>query len=328
MGRKEESIRDGIVNLLKDATSPLSGEEMSGRLGISRSAVWKHIKKLRSEGYVIDSRSGCGYFLKERPDSLLPREIRKGLKTRLFGQYDIVCEPVLTSTNEKARGLLLDGVPEGTLVLAESQTSGRGRRGRNWFSPPGVGLYVSLIALPDISVSQATCLSLGTAVAVARAVEDVCGLKVDIKWPNDLLLKGKKLGGILVEINGDIERVNSIVIGIGLNVNNRKELFPPSLQHNATSLFMATGKSVDRISLLQALLERFEEVYHTFLYADYNTVLDEWRLRTLTLGRKVVISTIDGRLQSGYAIDILEDGSLLLETDEGERKTIVFGEIL
>jgi len=328
MGRKDESIRDEIVNLLKEAGEPISGEEMSRRLGISRSAVWKHIKKLRSQGYIIDSRSGCGYFLKKRPDSLLPREIREGLKTHLFGQYEIISEAILSSTNEKARELLLDGVSEGTLIIAESQTSGRGRRGRHWFSPPGVGLYISLIAYPEISVSQATSLTLGTAVAVARAVEDVCGLKVDIKWPNDLLFNGKKLGGILLEINGDVEQVNSMVIGIGLNVNNHKEGFPPDLQSKATSLFIATGRLVDRVSLLQVLLEYFEEIYNTFLNGDYNRVLDEWRFRSITLGRKVVISTINGGLQSGYAIDIQDDGSLLLETDDGEHKRIVFGEII
>ena len=209
-----------LVYLKEKRRTWISGELLSDELSVSRSAVWKHIRKLREEGYVIESSPKKGYLLRRDSDLLLPNEIRHGLNTKVFGKKDIEYFKEIDSTNTKAKDLAQGGAPEGTVVIAEKQTKGRGRRGRTWLSPEGDGIYATLILRPAMSPGEAPRITLMTAVAVAEALLSLIQIDIRIKWPNDILVNGRKLAGILTEITADMDAVNYIVVGLGLNVNN------------------------------------------------------------------------------------------------------------
>ena len=210
-------------------------------MGLSRAAVWKRVHRLKAQGYVIEGSPRRGYRLLAVPDKLLPEEVLQGLKTRVF-TGPVHHFETLDSTNDLAKELAVQGAPEGTVVVAEAQTGGRGRLGREWDSPPGVGLYVSLVLRPMLPPMELPQITLTTAVAVVRAVRRVAGVAPGIKWPNDLLLNGKKLGGILTEMETESDRIRHVVVGLGLNVNNPG--FPPELAATATSLTLTAGRSV------------------------------------------------------------------------------------
>lgn len=312
-----------VLQALRQSPEPLSGEVLAAQLGLSRAAVWKRINRLKALGYAIEGSPRRGYLLLAATEKLLPEEIALGLQTRrLLGPVHHFDE--LASTNDLAKELAVHGVPEGTLVVAESQTRGRGRLGRQWDSPPGTGLYVSLLLRPELPPTEMPQITLTTAVAVARAVRRVTGLTPGIKWPNDLLLNGKKLGGILTEMETESDRIRHLVVGLGLNVNNPS--FPAELAAIATSLALATGRRHSRVRLLQAWLEEFEELYGRFLAQDFAGILDEWRSLAVTLGQRVTVrqgpQTICGR-----ALEVAPDGALLLETDSGVVVRVTSGEI-
>ena len=246
------------MQVLRGAADPISGEYLATQLGLSRAAVWKRVHRLKAQGYVIEGSPRRGYRLLAVPDKLLPEEVLQGLKTGVFTGPVHYFE-TLDSTNDLAKALAVQGAPEGTVVVAEAQTSGRGRLGREWDSPPGVGLYVSLVLRPMLPPMELPQITLTTAVAVVRAVRRVAGLAPGIKWPNDLLLNGKKLGGILTEMETESDRIRHVVVGLGLNVNNPG--FPPELAATATSLALEAGRTFSRVNLLQAWLEEFEALY-------------------------------------------------------------------
>ncbi|HEY9072498.1 MAG TPA: biotin--[acetyl-CoA-carboxylase] ligase, partial [Desulfobaccales bacterium] len=299
------------------------GEVLAARLGLSRAAVWKRINRLKALGYAIEGSPRRGYLLLAATEKLLPEEVALGLKTRrLLGPVHHFDE--LASTNDLAKELATRGAPEGTLVVAESQTRGRGRLGRQWDSPPGTGLYVSLLLRPELPPTEMPQITLTTAVAVARAVSRVTGVTPGIKWPNDLLLDGKKLGGILTEMETESDRIRHLVVGLGLNVNN--PAFPEELAAIATSLALATGRSYSRVRLLQAWLEEFEELYGRFLAQEFAGILDEWRSLAVTLGQRVTVRQ-GPRTICGLALEVAPDGALLLETDSGVIVRVTSGEI-
>ncbi len=318
-----ESPLTAVLQALRRAPEPLSGEALAGRLGLSRAGVWKRINRLKAQGYAIVGSPRRGYRLLATTDKLLPEEIALGLKARrLTGPVHHFEE--VASTNDLAKELAAREAPEGTLVVAEAQTGGRGRLGRQWDSPPGTGLYVSLLLRPPLPPTEMPQITLTTAVAVARAVKRVTGVAPGIKWPNDLLLAGKKLGGILTEMETESERIRHLVVGLGLNVNN--PAFPAELEPLATSLLLATGRRHSRLEILQAWLEEFEELYGRFLAREFAGILDEWRSLTVTLGRRVTVRqgpvTICGR-----ALDVAPDGALLVETAAGDVVRVTSGEI-
>jgi BirA family biotin operon repressor/biotin-[acetyl-CoA-carboxylase] ligase len=312
-----------VLQALRRAPQPLSGEVLAAQLGLSRAAVWKRINRLKALGYAIEGSPRRGYLLLAATEKLLPEEITLGLRThRLLGpvhHFD-----ALASTNDLAKELAIRGAPEGTLVVAESQTRGRGRLGRQWDSPPGTGLYVSLLLRPELPPTEMPQITLTTAVAVARAVSRVTGLTPGIKWPNDLLLNGKKLGGILTEMETESDQIRYLVVGLGLNVNN--PAFPEELAAIATSLALATGRSYSRVRLLQAWLEEFEELYGRFLAQEFAGILDEWRRLAVTLGQRVTVRQ-GPRTICGLALEVAPDGALLLETDSGVVVRVTSGEI-
>ncbi len=318
-----ESPLTEVLQALRQTPSPLSGETLASRLGLSRAAVWKRINRLKALGYTIEGSPRRGYRLLAATDKLLPEEIALGLKARyLKGPVHHFDE--LASTNDLAKELAAKGAPEGTLVVAEAQSRGRGRLGRQWESPPGAGLYVSLLLRPVLPPTEMPQITLTTAVAVARAVTRVTGVVPGIKWPNDLLLDGKKLGGILTEMETESEQIRHLVVGLGLNVNN--PAFPPELAAIATSLALATGRSHSRVRLLQAWLEEFEELYGRFLARDFAGILEEWRSLAVTLGQQVIVR--QGPLTiCGQALEVASDGALLVETASGEVVRVTSGEI-
>ncbi|NPV45181.1 MAG: biotin--[acetyl-CoA-carboxylase] ligase [Firmicutes bacterium] len=303
----------------------VSGEEISEKLKVSRTAIWKHINALREDGYIIESQTRLGYRLVKKPDLLLPEEIRLNLKSRIIGS-EVKYYSKIDSTNTEAKKLAQMGGKEGTVVIAEEQTGGRGRRGRAWNAPFGMGIWVSVILRPQISPVGASSLTLVAAVASAKAVRNVTGLPVKIKWPNDLMLNSKKVGGILTELSAEIEVVNFIVVGIGINVNN--ESFPEELREIATSLKIeqAGKEKLDRVQLLCELLHRFEEGYSAFIAGRQKEILKQWKGLSDTLGNIVRVigpsSIIEGR-----AVDLDETGALLVEKEDGSVERIISGDV-
>ncbi len=228
----------------------ISGAVLCRQLQVSRTAVWKHIGALKTFGYRIESSPRRGYLLREIPDRLVPQELREGLQTTVIGRAEIHYFPCTESTNRQAKTLAGGGAPSGTLVLAEEQTAGRGRRGRSWFSPPGAGIYLSVILRPDITPQEAPRFALATAAAVAAAVQETTLVETRIKWPNDILAGGRKLGGILTEAVLEMDRVEYLIIGLGLNVNLDRIDFPQDLRETATSIQAETGRWTSKDPIL------------------------------------------------------------------------------
>ncbi len=320
-------MRKTIVEMLKRAGNEfVSGESIAGELKISRTAVWKHIQKLREHGYEILSRERRGYKLKDAPDLLLPSEIQIGLDTQIVG-VEMHYEPSVDSTNRVAKALAYHGAKDGTIVVAEEQTGGKGRRERNFYSPRGKGIWFSVILRPKILPKDAPQLTLMTAVAVAEAMNRF-KLKPEIKWPNDLLFDGRKIVGILTEMTGEIGRITYVVVGVGINVNFRREDFPEEIRPVAASLSEMSGEELSRVQILRAVLEEFDKLYREVNANGFDEILKRWRKYNVTLGKNIrVVSAIeDGENFEGKAVDIDKDGALIVETPEGLR-TVYAGDV-
>ena len=313
-------MRKTIVEMLKSAGGDfISGESIAGELGISRTAVWKHVQKLRENGYEILSRERCGYKLKDAPDLLLPSEIQIGLRTKIIG-VEMEYRPSVDSTNRVAKRLAYHGAEEGTIVVAEEQTGGKGRLERNFFSPRGKGIWFSIILRPKFLAKDAPKCTLMAAVAVAEAMNRF-RLKAEIKWPNDIMFDGRKLVGILTEISGEIGKITYIVVGIGINVNISRDEFPEELRPIAASLSEISGKEISRVELLRAVLEEFDKLYLEVNESGFNKIIKRWKKYNVTLGKEVsVISAGDGKTFTGKAVDLNADGALVVETKQGLRE--------
>ena len=249
-------MRSDVLELLRAAGGYVSGEKMAEQLGVTRAAVWKKIAALRDAGYDISSAPRSGYILRSAPDRLIEPEIVKGLQTKLVGR-EIICYDAVDSTNIVLKELARQGAENGTVVVADTQGTGRGRMERAFFSPPGKGIWVSILLRPDFLPQEAPKCTLMAAVAVAQAMEKF-GLRAAIKWPNDILHDGRKLVGILTEMSAEMDRVNYIVIGIGINVNIAEEDFPEELRPIATSLMQMKGEPLSRVAFLQELLRALD----------------------------------------------------------------------
>lgn len=312
-------MRMTIVEMLKRAGENfISGESIAGELGISRTAVWKHIQKLREHGYEIISSERRGYKLKDAPDLLLPSEIQIGLDTQIIGK-EMKYFPSVDSTNHVAKALAYHGAEEGTIVVAEEQESGKGRLDRNFYSPRGKGIWFSVILRPKFLPHDAPKFTLMAAVAVAEAMARF-NLKAQIKWPNDIMFEGRKLVGILTEITGELARITYMVIGIGINVNMSRADFPEELQSVAASLSEMNGKDLSRVEVFRAVLEEFDKLYLEVDAEGFDKVIDRWKKYNVTLGKNVrVISASDGESFTGKALDLNQDGALVVETPQGQR---------
>jgi len=315
---------ENIVDLLKKNNGYYSGSRLSSELGISRAAVWKRINSLRKKGFIIEAVPSKGYLLVKSPDlsaEYIKSELKGGLWKHIF-VYDLV-----SSTNELAMSMATrEDLRANTVVIADSQKKGKGRLGRTWISPPGRNIYMSIAFKPKLDTREATMLTLLTAVACAHAIRKISGLQVSIKWPNDLILSGKKIGGILTEIRADIDKVNLAVIGIGINVNMGREDFTDEIRSLATSVKEESGNYCSRNELVIEVLRQMEHFYSMLMNMGKYPLLNEWKILSSTLGKSVKVVIGDETL-IGLAEDIDDNGMLILKLDSGLRRQISAGDI-
>ncbi len=329
---------DQLLDLLRQNQSGfLSGGEMSHKLGVSRTAIWKHIEHLRKLGYEIEAQPHHGYRLVSIPDRLIPEEIRFDLNTRWMGQK-IVSYEETGSTNDVAAKLAAQGMPEGTVIFAESQSKGRGRLGRSWISPKGKSILTSVIFRPKLLPSQASQITLMSAVAVAKAIEKQTRLIPQIKWPNDILIKEKKVAGILTEMQAETDQIRFLIVGIGINVTVPSD----SLPENATSIHLQIGDrgqgtgdsmqgsgrgTISRIQLAQELLRQLETGYDLLHDGQWETVHQEWQERSILTGKHVNVRCMERQIE-GTVTGLDPDGSLLIRLDHGLTERVVAGDVV
>jgi BirA family biotin operon repressor/biotin-[acetyl-CoA-carboxylase] ligase len=308
---KVNGMKGQILNALRESASYLSGETLCQQLGVSRVTIWKHIRSLKKDGYVIEA-SPKGYKLLSSPDLLLPCEF-PDLEQRIH------YFPEIGSTMDAARELAKKGEEEGTIVIAEAQTRGRGRLSREWLSPEG-GIYFTIILRPKISPAYAPRINLMAAIAVAATIRKLFGLKADLKWPNDVLIAGKKVCGILAEMDAEMDVVNFVNVGMGINANNSVTRF----KKTATSLKEALGREISRKEFLSALIGEIERRQPLLMEADF---LKEWKRLSATLNKEVRVMSMGEEL-TGQAIDIDATGALILKGKDGSLRTVVVGDCI
>lgn len=317
-------MKTKILQKLKETEGYISGQELCDALGISRTAVWKYMNKLKEEGYQIEAVPNKGYHLLYVPDVFTESEIKSRLSTEWAGK-EIVCYEMVDSTNNVAKTAAEQGGLHGTLFLAEQQSSGKGRRGRSWVSPPGTGIWMTILLRPQLEPSQASMLTLVAALSISRAIEKETGLRAQIKWPNDVVVNGKKVCGILTEMSAEMEWIHYVVIGIGTNANLEK--FPKELQEKATSLRIEGGKVVERVPIVCAFLSYFEMDYENFIKEqNLSRLLEDYNNRLVNCGREVRILDPKGEY-TGTAKGIDLSGALIVEKEKGEIVQITSGEV-
>ena len=317
-------MKNKILEKLKQSEDFISGQEISKEFHITRAAIWKYINILREDGYNIESVPSKGYRLVSLPDILSYEEIKEYLKTDFMGR-SIYYFNSIDSTNKKAKEVAQDE-QEGTVIIAEEQTAGKGRMGRSWVSPKGKGIWMSLILKPTMEPMKVPKLTLIGAAAVHKALENM-KIKAQVKWPNDVLIDGKKICGILTEMSGELNMVNYVIMGIGINVNLDEKDIPDQLKDKATSLKISTGKEINRKELTANILNEFEKLYISFKEKDQmNEVLKICRENSILLGEEVkIIRGNDVRI--GKAIDINENGELLIKFEGDKVESIIAGEV-
>ncbi|NFF60812.1 biotin--[acetyl-CoA-carboxylase] ligase [Clostridium botulinum] len=319
-------MKEEIISLLKENKDNfISGEKMSEKFGITRAAVWKYMKAIKKDGYEIESVSRKGYKLISSPDLLTFEEINPYLTTNYIGK-NIMYFNTIDSTNNKAKELGTNGVLEGTVVISEEQTGGRGRLGRQWVSPKFKGIWMSMILRPDIEPMEASKITQIVAAAVCSAIKEL-GIDVYIKWPNDIVLNNKKICGILTEMSGEINKINYIVAGIGINVNIDEEDFPEDIKKIATSIKIQTGLKIQRKELIAKIFNKFEMLYDEFINkGTIKRSIEICKCNSALLGRKVKIIRKSNEIFA-KALTIAEDGELIVEYDDGKVEKIVSGEV-
>lgn len=316
-----------ILSALRGAGSgTISGAELSQQSGVSRAAIWARIEDLRRLGYEIEASPHLGYRLLSSPDLLHADDLVARLgPTRVIGR-DVQVFQETTSTNDIVEKLARDGVAEGALVFAETQTRGRGRLGRKWVSPAEKGLWFSVLLRPKLRPLEVTRVTVASATALRRAIASVTGLKVDIKWPNDILIKGRKVAGILTELHAEVDRVKYVILGIGVDVSLRENDFPPEARSGTTSLALETGRSVSRPELAVAILRELDNDYARITDESFPQLADEWEEQCETIGRRITVRTGQREIH-GQAESLGEEGALLLRTQYGHIERIVGGDV-
>lgn len=304
----------------------LSGQMISETCGVSRTAVWKHIKELQNEGYEIHSLPRKGYQLIKSGSKLTEERILAGLATHTVGQCLKVYSE-LPSTQKTAHHLAEDGATNGSVVIADEQTNGRGRLGRQWDSPRGKGIWMTLILRPDLQIKATPQLTLLASVAVVKGIKEVTGIECGIKWPNDILYEGKKLVGILTELQAEGQQLKALIIGIGLNVNTDVSSFPKELCEIACSLKTITGKEWDRVAVIQSILKSFENLYDIYLQEGFGVIKLLWESYALSIGKSIHARTMNGEVIKGLAKGINDEGVLLLEDNDQHTHLIYSADI-
>jgi len=312
-----------IIELKKDKDRYISGEELAEKSSVSRAAVWKHIKSLKEKGYEIEAVPRLGYRLISAPDLLIPEEIIPILKTGSFGKK-VVHRQTVDSTNDLAKELAGRGEAEGTVVLSEEQSSGKGRLERKWTSPQG-GIWLSIILRPKVLPSEASRFTLLAAVSAAKAIEKL-GIEPEIKWPNDILIDGKKVCGILLELSAQPDKVDYLVVGFGVNANFKISELPRESRGRATTLADILGKKVNRQDFVAGLLLELEKDYKHLMKDGWKDIKKEWTIRSKMLHEKVELSTLQGVVE-GEFIGVDESGAMRLRLPQGQVKTFAAGDV-
>ena len=320
-------LDENILNALRhNKDSYVSGEELCKLADISRAAIWKHIEKLREEGYDIEAVPHLGYKLVAIPDSLIPSEIKWKLKTKVFGR-SIISYRKVDSTNIIAYELAQKGMKEGAVILADEQVKGKGRHGRHWSSPSKGGIYMSCILRPSIAPNEISRITLLAAIAVAQAIRDFSSLEVTIDWPNDIMMDQKKLCGILTEMRAEQDSVDFVVLGIGINVNSSKSELPKGASSIREELHRRGGKIIlSRVELTKKVLERLEEYYNLMKSEGFEPIIDIWKDLSVMIGSRVKVSLHDKTFE-GLAHDIDPDGALVVRTESGVLEKISSGDV-
>lgn len=317
-------MKEEILRLLRNADGYISGQELCNRFGVSRTAVWKAINQLKEAGYEIEAQQNKGYRLMAAPDLMTEAEIKSLMHTEWVAK-EVLYFDTIDSTNTEAQELAEKGYPSGTLVVADKQESGKGRRGRSWVSPSGTGIFMTLMIKPDINPNNASMLTLVAALAVAKAITSVTGEEAMIKWPNDIVVNSKKVCGILTEMNAQFDYINHIVVGIGINVHN--ESFPEEISQMASSLMIeAGGKRFHRAQIIAETMSYFEQYYDTFLKTqDLSALVREYD--ELLVNRNKSVRVLDPKEPfDGKAMGITPKGELIVDTWES-RKLVSSGEV-
>jgi BirA family transcriptional regulator, biotin operon repressor / biotin---[acetyl-CoA-carboxylase] ligase len=318
--------KDSLLSLLEaESGQYVSGEEISRKMNVSRTAIWKQVQKLEADGYVIEAVPRLGYRLIGKPSRLSVHELLPKLNTKHFGRNLRLLDSV-PSTQDELRQLAEEGALEGTLVIAEQQTNGRGRMGRSWVSPAGKGIWMSLLLRPPVSLQLTPQLTLLTAVALSRAISRIVPVTIGIKWPNDLLVGGKKISGILLESAAEDERLRYVVVGMGISVNLDPTDYPEELLVKAASLKMLSGNAVNRSDLIAAILEEFERLYELYLEQGFATIRALWEAHAVTLNNQTLLHTPQGSIH-GVPRGLDEMGGLLVEMEDGSYRTIYSAEV-
>jgi BirA family biotin operon repressor/biotin-[acetyl-CoA-carboxylase] ligase len=315
-----------ILFALRATPDGVSGADLAEQLGISRAAIWARIEELRRLGYGIEAGPHFGYRLVSAPDLLHADDLLAQLdRAKIIGR-DIRVFEQTSSTNDVIEKLARDGVKEGVVVFAESQTKGRGRLGRKWISPAHKGLWFSVLLRPDLRPQETTRLTVAAATALRRAIQMQTGLQPEIKWPNDILVGGKKVAGILTELSAELDRVKHVILGIGVDVNLGAGEFPPELRRLATSLKIESGRTIPRAELATAILRELDRDYARICGGFFAEVADEWEAHGTTIGRDVTIQTGERRIR-GRAESLDDDGALLVRTEHGHLERIIGGDV-
>jgi birA, biotin-[acetyl-CoA-carboxylase] ligase region len=317
------TMRNAILQMLKESRGFISGEEISSRLNVSRMAVCKHINALKSEGYSIESYPKKGYRLTGAPDILSPGEVLPVLNTRYIGR-GIIHFDSIESTNNIARQKAAEGCPDGFLVIAEEQTAGRGRLGRRWVTPKSSSIAMSLVLKPNIAPNDAPGITLIAGLSVCRAIEGCLHINSGIKWPNDIIINGRKACGILTEMSAEMDAINYVIAGIGINVNIKE--FPEDIKNIATSLCIEKGTAVSRKEVLSSVLLEFEGLYDRFKESGLSSIMDDFKAHSVTLGNMVRVQG-QGVSFEGEAVDITGDGILLVRLSDGTVKKVISGDV-
>lgn len=317
-------MKTKILKMLKEAEGYISGQDICEELKVSRTAVWKVIKQLQEEGYQIEAVRNKGYWLEKSADVITKAELSSCMDSQWMGK-NLVYYDETDSTNTRAKALAEQGAPSGTLVVADCQLAGKGRRGRSWVSPRFTDIYMTLIIKPQIPPSCASMMTLLAAMAVTAGIKEVTGLDAEIKWPNDVVYDGKKICGILTEMSSEPDCIHYVVIGIGINVNSAE--IAEEISQTATSLRIATGSSVSRSSLIAAVIRSLEVYYQKFLdREDLSLLMDEYNSKLVNLGREVKVLASSGDYTAvSKGIDSL--GELLVELEDGTLQKVVSGEV-
>ena len=315
-----------VLEVLEQADSPISGEIISSKLGITRAAVWKHINELRAMGYDISSSQKEGYRLKKTSSKLLPYEVLKKLKTRFIGKKMRYLEST-PSTNWVGKQICSEGEVEkmhGLVIIAEEQTGGIGRMGRAWVSPSG-GIWITIVLKPRIPIDHVFMVTMAGSIAVARAIRKEYDLGALIKWPNDIFIGNKKVAGLLLELSAEADTIHHCLLGIGIDVNVPLNQFSPELQKEITSISAELGHEADRATFLARILKEFENRFLLIESGEYDAIVREWKSLSCTLEQRVHITTMKNSFE-GDAIDIDEYGALIIRKDNGKIERVIAGD--